>query len=443
MTARMRILHVRVEPESASRFAIRASLEDGPAADASVSLPAQFKPIQLGSGSVDSITLEATGRALHTMLCSPQLQPVWAEAAAEPGRIVLDIGPPELRVLPWELLFDDSRQQWLFGDERRPWARTVALPFAEIATPMQLPVRMLVLIGAPGEEDRVKLGVDDELAAIYAAVRDLGCLWQIEVLYGADMPRLRRRFADIAPHILHVIGHGMRDDRGRPALEVAEAGQVPWPLTAEFVQNALAGAPAPRLVVLNACRTAEQGVTPQCLVEGVTSSFLNRDGAGAVVSMQGDVEAPAAVLMSGAFYAAIAQGCPVDVAMARAHNDLHWSQGLRTGDWALPTLTLRAHPDRVLESEVLANANETMRQHGGGVLEDLRWLVDRTCERQNLLRGSRRSPAGRCRPRSAITSRSSPAGSRWARPPSRVRARWSPGCVGCRWCRWTCPHRSR
>lgn len=384
----MRDFVIRIGDRDGERYPIEALLldSDDPATLALVaaaSLPVAAIPIDnptLGTTGLQAASLVACGDALHALVYTEELRPAWEAAAAGSARLLLDIRPAELRGLPWELLHDRAGRHWLFSDANRPAVRAT-VPFAAPPPQLQVPIRLLVLVGDPDGMDT--LGTDKELQEIYAGVRDLHCCWHVDVLFGASMATLQVQFEKIAPHVLHFIGHGMTDDAGEPALEVAESGHEPWPLNSEFIVNALDGAPPPRLVVLNACRTSgDTGASAQELVWGVVGGFVDH-GVAAVVSMQGDVESQSAIRISGELYAALAAGQPVDVAVARARSALQWRQEFRLGEWALPTLTVRAHPDRIFDLPALLDADGVLRARGDR-FEDLRWLVDRTGERREV-----------------------------------------------------------
>ncbi len=187
----MRTLRILIDNRDGSTYSVSAILPGHPHLTAAVPADAfPRNPPVLGQPGLEANGLEAFGEALHAVVCRPALRAAWDAVAGGPARVLLDVRPPELRDLPWELLLDGARQRWMFGNPQQPIVRAAAAAFLELATPLQLPVRMLVLVGAPEEADRDVLGVDLELEAIYGAVRELGCLWQVDVLDGADVGRV-------------------------------------------------------------------------------------------------------------------------------------------------------------------------------------------------------------------------------------------------------------
>ncbi|MFH8926670.1 CHAT domain-containing protein [Streptomyces pristinaespiralis] len=256
----------------------------------------------------------------------------------DPVRVVLDVEPSELRGLPWELMWQHG--WWLWNRPelliRRGTARTVEAGPTELG-----PLRVLVVIGTPAHDEEFL--AEQELAAMSGALESAPARVHLEVL---DDPASAAALSDaidrLRPHILHFIAHGMpRPGIGGPELVFTPTSGEPWSLTADDVP-ALANH-QPRLVVLNACRSAAD---PADWVGGVARAFLDA-GAGAVVSMQADIESDAAVVFSDTFYARLAESSPVDMCVAAARAALA-RMPVRTGVWALPVLLTCCEPDAVL-----------------------------------------------------------------------------------------------
>ncbi len=99
-----------------------------------------------------------------------------------------------------------------------------------------------------------------------------------------------------------------------------------------------------RLVLLNACEGARQ--SPADPLGGVAQSLVMQ-GIPAVVAMQFEITDAAATIFSTEFYSAIADGYPIDAALAEArvavfssHNDV---------EWGTPVLYLRASDGRIFD----------------------------------------------------------------------------------------------
>lgn len=294
---------------------------------------------------VDPTAIGEAGIALFGLLGPAGLAPAREQAGQQVGQtaLLLDIAPAELRALPWELL-------------RYPGAPRRACPFADGAAPAVRvrqgspppaeaggPIHILVVVGDP---DDVDLGADEEIEAIYQGVRGAPGCWQVDVVRGPDRDEFRAHYQEVAPDVLHVIGHGMDSALG-PAVEVQAGGGQVWALTAEYLCEALDE--LPRLAVLNACRSGAGTGRAAVLARGLSDALLDA-GTAAVVAMQGDLASAPAVLFTRTLYAALAACHPIDtaVAMARQEVRVSGSPDVTARDWALPVLELCADPAAVL-----------------------------------------------------------------------------------------------
>ncbi|WP_327361037.1 CHAT domain-containing protein [Streptomyces sp. NBC_01296] len=338
----------------------------------------------LNDRSVPTRTLMSTGQELYDALLSGAPGEVWQTAAVNADlRVVLDIQPGALRLLPWELLCTPAPQQrWLFEDEGRPFVRA-HIPYGKTAEPLTEPVRLLVVVGDPQDGD---LKVDSELDAIYAALSEVPCCWQTRVLWAPGKDETREEFTDFAPHILHFIGHGKQDALEGPSLEVMTKGD-PWSLTAGYVGGALA--PPLRLAVLNACRTA--GEDARGLVWAVSDGFFQA-GTLAVIAMQGDIASTPAVRFSEQLYRCLAAGKALDESTASARNALHYASGTLPRDWALPVLTVQADPRVILKWPEPIDHAKVARQRGAA-FNGPRWLVGRARDQHRVSRRMAAAPS--------------------------------------------------
>ncbi|PWW25194.1 CHAT domain-containing protein [Geodermatophilus normandii] len=303
----------------------------------------------LGVGDPQMSAPEA-GRALWELL-GPSIHRWWQEKAERAGgsvlRTFLDVRTPELQSLPWELLANADGEP-LFQSDLLPWVRAWRSQLAH-REPLTVPAGMLVVVGDRSSED---LMVDDELAAIHEALRDVPGRWSVELL---EAPKTRQELEDIwrevNPDVLHVISHGIDDDGGS-ALQM-EGSLGLWPLFPKDIKNLPDPAqPAPPLVVLNACRTGD-AIGGREASRTFTRALLER-GSAAVVSMQGDIPAVGAVEFSRRFYSDLAAGRGVDVAAATGRRAIDSILRIDADDrcWALPSLTVAVHPDDVLPVKV-------------------------------------------------------------------------------------------
>ena len=139
-------------------------------------------------------------------------------------------------------------------------------------------------------------------------------------------------------HIFHFAGHGGFDpaiDEGVVALVDEDGSAVRVPATQ---LGRLLGDHNPlRLAVLNACEGA-RGSTHDLFSS--TAATLVRRGTPAVVAMQYEITDDAAKEFGRAFYEAIADDLPVDIAVAEARKSLS-IQMSSTLEWGTPVLFMR------------------------------------------------------------------------------------------------------
>jgi hypothetical protein len=288
------------------------------------------------------------GHSLWDVLLGEEVHEWWRSevAQAPPGQLVrtiLDVRPPELRSVPWELLIRGNAGP-PFRSDRQPWVRAET-PWQPLA-PLTVPVQVLVVVG---DRDSRDLNIDEELAAIHSALRGVPGRWSVELLEAPEtLTDLEEAWRDVQPDVLHVISHGT-EIGGQPAL-VINGPVGPWPLYPTDVDQLFD--PAPRLVILNACRTADAPVGRKASWT-FTDAFIEQ-GSAAVVAMQGDILSEGAVEFSGALYSALADGKAVDVAAALGRRAIDAQLRVRRDDrcWALPCLSVDADPDHVLPIRV-------------------------------------------------------------------------------------------
>jgi hypothetical protein len=265
-------------------------------------------------------------------------RPPGAAADCEGTRILLDVQPPELRMLPWELARVGVRA--FFADVSNPWSRiqrfAPATPRPGECWPM---LRVLIVVGAAPDEEE-QLHAQQEARDVQEALIRLSGLVDLDVLDRPTRTELKSAHDAQRPHVLHFIGHG-----GDGVLDFAEKdGQAAWEWGPEDIAADLQ-AHTPQLVVLNACRTADLSAQ-----EGsweITDAFTAL-GVPATVTMQGDIDGRASTAFARELYEELARDAPLDVAVAKARNAISIARGWKRRDVFLPCLTLSVPPDRVL-----------------------------------------------------------------------------------------------
>jgi hypothetical protein len=297
----------------------------------------------LRQGGTDG-DLQVLGRVLFTAIFPLRIRRLWTSTADSLGdgeglRLTLHIGAPELMFLPWELIFDEEH---LGLRSRFPVVRYLDLPNPPRPLAVEPPMRVLVAVSQPKEAR--PLDVEAELESIHKALGQFPGKIKVDVLEPARREELvaamRRGY-----HVFHYIGHAtFQDGKGYLIFEDADgrADLVSASLLGQMVADSTL-----RLVVLNACETAEAGPGSAF---GNLAYELVKAGLPAVVAMQLPVEDKTAVAFSREFYSALADGWPVDAAVQEGRRGIVAAQGEggdQRIDWAVPTLYMRA-PDGVI-----------------------------------------------------------------------------------------------
>jgi len=151
-------------------------------------------------------------------------------------------------------------------------------------------------------------------------------------------------------HVLHFLGHGDIDPvTGKGQLLFGGLDEPSQPVTGRALASTLEDLSKLQLVVINACDTARfdrrKGLDPYT---GVAHALV-RAGLPAVVAMQLPISDEAAIAFSSALYEALADGEPVDLAVAQGRRAIR-SGTSRSEDieWAAPTLFLQVPSGRIL-----------------------------------------------------------------------------------------------
>jgi CHAT domain len=321
------------------------------------------------------------GRYLYRFLARGNVGAEWEKLARRRGglRLFLDIRPKELRYLPWELMRGPSTIP-LFQNAAKTCVRVQALPDPAETRPCSPTLRILVVLGVDPKNNDI--GAGDELDAIMEAFAPSWGFVDEDILDRPSRSELQSYLQDVPrPHILHFIGHG-RAGKGDGELEIGKSDNGPaWQWAAEDIGADLAEW-QPRLVFVNACRSAE--ISDQEGIWQVGDVFADLQ-VPAVIAMQGDIQGAAAAAFARRVYKALADDTPIDVAVALGRAAMNVSR-LKRDPW-LPSLTLSVMPDAVLPKRYAVTDVERGQIERRTAFASIGYFVDRKPERRRLWRG--------------------------------------------------------
>lgn len=267
-----------------------------------------------------------------------------AERASEGLRLRLYIRDETLQGIPWEV--STVRGKQLALRPQTPLVRYVPAGRAPDRLAVDGPLRMLVLLSDSKALGLVELDTQAEraeLAAALAPLEEAGKL-SLEWLEGVVS---RRQLLDtlrrVQPHLLHYMGHGDYNESSHQGViflgRTSASGKIKADMmTMTELALSLEGTPV-RLALLNACKTGRAA--------GGVAEDLVRAVLPAAVGVQASVPDAAAAAFAGAFYRAIADGWPVDAAMADARRLVALEFGLARPWWGLPVLYMRSEDGRL------------------------------------------------------------------------------------------------
>jgi tetratricopeptide (TPR) repeat protein len=265
-------------------------------------------------------------------------------------RINISINPrrPELapfQTLPWELLCRPETEDHLCLSRRTPVVRSLEA-HRERRPAIARPRRLRILAVAASPTDGPPLAVARERANLEEAWKDQENV-EIVFLDRGGVEEMRQVLLTAPFHILHFMGHGkFSEESGEGVLFFERCDGTGQPFEGRRLAQLLHDFESLRLVVLNACHTAEAvGMRGPNPFAGVASALV-MGGVPAVVAMSGPVSDRAAVAFSHTLYQRLAAGDPIEAAVTEGRLAIQRADP-RDGAWATPALFLRS-PDGML-----------------------------------------------------------------------------------------------
>lgn len=310
---------------------------------------------RLQRSAVDEAFLKSFGHDLHQHLFVDEVAAAYersltqARAEKKGLRLRLRLEAPQLRIIPWEYLFDRRQNFFLAVNPEILLTRYVESTQPRRALPVEQ-LNVLIVLSNPGPASLLAAGLSEldvhyEKNLIVAALRELDQRGEVRLRYTIlehAVPDEIRDHLRQEYHVFHFIGHSTyREGAGAIVLENAEHEAV---LTGEEVFSELfLGNTDVRLVVLNSCKSGATSALPE--ISGLAYRLIER-GVPAIVAMQYPIADETAIRFAQEFYRALVDSRQVDFAMAHARQAL--AQDGNHRDAGIPVLYMRASDGRII-----------------------------------------------------------------------------------------------
>jgi hypothetical protein len=272
-------------------------------------------------------------------------------------RIKLHLGEaPELANLPWEYLYYPALNRFLALSISTTLVHYLDLPRNAPPLAVTLPLRVLAVTASPS--DLTPLDMEREWANLRTSLSILeqDSLVHLERIENASLSALQSALRKDRYHVLHVAGHGAYSEDGQDGVVMfCDAAGRADSVAGRELAMILGDAPTLRLVVLNAC---EGALSSDANPFAGTAQVLVQQGIPAVIAMQSQISDAAAITLTREFYAALADGYPVDAALAEARKAI--STQHRTVEWGIPRLVMHASDGMLWDIEAAATGQETL-----------------------------------------------------------------------------------
>jgi hypothetical protein len=250
-----------------------------------------------------------------------------------PARVELKV-PPALAAWPWEACLLDGLTRPLGVHTHLTFVRTSGRGAQEGRNASQLKVELVGVELDDGGE-YAPLFTGQELDEIRQGIESAGGGSAMNVLVDP-----RGSWHDLAdPHVFHFAGHGAEDGDG--LIFRGRDGRA-QPVSVSQLATVLVSRRKLELAFLNACYSARMNAESNTPLGGLAHT-LTAEGVPAVVGIQARIASPAAQRLAEGFYAALAKGMGVDVALQRARRDLFLEN--HHAAWPFVVLSLNGSPN--------------------------------------------------------------------------------------------------
>lgn len=252
-------------------------------------------------------------------------------------RMRLLVNVASLAALPWELLWGGDDWGFLATAANRAVSRYLPVPEPP-ALRLEDRLRLLLVVQSPSDLPAIE---QEEIDSLRAAIAGLGNLVTTRFLNNSGRNEIIAALQQ-EHHVVHFLSHGTA---GKLAL-TGDNGEAEMINDEEFAQLFL-GRRSLRLVVLNACHSSQ--VEERGLFTGIGPALVQKR-VPAVIAMQYPfVQLSTAGDFSRAFYSALGNGLPVDVAVNAGRQALSAGDLLHVRDWSTPILYMGTRQGQILE----------------------------------------------------------------------------------------------
>lgn len=321
-----------------------------------------------------TLAREVGGKLFDAIFTGPILE-LWQEswrlayASRASLRVQISFGDaPLLRALPWEYLYDETRDEFLALSVHTPVVRRQ--PAVHVIRPFVVEPPLHVLVVMAGPDGYPPLAVGRDWRALIDTVDYLaaGGRMTFERLAKPTLFDLQRRLRQQPYHIIHFVGFAVNDVQTQTGVLIFEdemgRGRA---VSGEHLGKLLSDHYSLRLAVIDVRNAARAGgVEPG--VE-VTEQLVRR-GLPAAVFQPSRLRVRPSLAFLHEFYGAVAAFRPVDVAMAEARLAIQLEES--GASWGLPHLVSRIAHGQLFEQTTAPAPVPKPRLHVRSVLDKKR-----------------------------------------------------------------------
>lgn len=352
----------------------------------------------------DSADFEKIGENFYELLHQGDVGTVWDDYKANHPRlrVQLDIKPPLVASLPWELICSDLDRLAVNPEQTLIRAYQPARA-PEKMRPDSWPIRVLIVVGAK-DDDQDVLPLE-EIRWIESQINKydrqdpenhlVHRVIDIEILKRPSLEELQEVFkTGFKPHVFHFIGHGGINSKDKAYLvinhlnpQTEQYEPIYW--TVDDILNDIRGWRwTPRFVFINSCRSESkhQDYEENKKQAWSIGDIFRRLSVPAVLTMQADINGRVAGVFAGSLYKSLAELAPLDTALGHARSSAKTAAGgFDKREWALPVLTVAMPPEEILPLKPKAERINEIKDCTA--FKEIEVFSDRREERRRLIRG--------------------------------------------------------